>query len=116
MSNDLIDVPLWDAAKWQGIVFSYAEEQVPFVALIFLNGDAALRIFADWIRKLGKEDVDDVLRLAFIEGNIPGREPGYSVTIGPHNKNVIATAKGRGEETAWSVSRSGPSSEQGNTT
>jgi len=77
-----IDVELWDAAKWSGAYFLWQADRPPVLGLAFKNEGAARRIFEGWLDRYGDHDEDEELRIAVIEGNIPGEEPGYSMHIG----------------------------------
>jgi hypothetical protein len=65
----------------------------PGIALLFKNENAGRRIFAGLIKRLGKKDTDDLLRVSIIEGDIPGEDPGYTVYIGVDMINYEAWVK-----------------------
>jgi hypothetical protein len=96
-----INIPLWDQAKWQAIGFWQKEkDSIPILGLTFLNGEPAIKIFEEWHSRYGDWDRYDELRVAIIEGDIPGEAPGYSVTIGVDHKSVIERYKMAGLEVA----------------
>lgn len=90
MNKPVIDVPLWDEARWTGVGFGYHPKRIPFVALVFGNGDAGIRIFADWRQRFGEADEHNVLRVAFIDADIPGEDAGYTVHIGPNDQGLVS--------------------------
>lgn len=86
---DLIDVSLWDRAGWKGLVFGYSEGGPPLIALAFTNSAAGKQIFQGLRAITGPVDKDELIRIAIIEGDIPGEEPGYSVHIGPNLDKLV---------------------------
>jgi hypothetical protein len=98
MDQQLINIPLWDKARWKAVGFGYDPSRIPFVALVFTDGDAGIKIFNEWREVLGEVDDHDALRIAFIEGAIPGEEPGYTVHIGMNPEGMIQAAKTAGKD------------------
>lgn len=76
-----IDVTLWGPAKWSGIFYAHDNVHPPYLALLFTEERAARKIFAQWHERLGRTDRYEELRIAIVEGDISGEEPGYSVHI-----------------------------------
>jgi len=98
--QSFIDPPTWDAAGWYGTGFLTAPDHSvpPAVVLMFGDGNAARRIFEDLRKRVGAEDEYEELRIAIVEGDIPGEEPGYSVHIGSHIEHILRRAKAEGHE------------------
>lgn len=98
--QSFIDVPTWDAAGWKGTYFVYAPDlsEPPTMGLMYGNGAAARRIFEGLRKRLGVRDPYEELRISIIEGDIPGQEAGYSVTIGSNIENVVRRARANGHE------------------
>ncbi len=94
----LIDIPLWDRAQWRAAAFDWgaSSESIPAVGLVFLNGPAGAEIFKQWRAFLGPEDEHELIRLSIIEGDIPGKEPGYTIHIGPNSDRWIEHAREQG--------------------
>jgi hypothetical protein len=88
-TEQLIDVALWDRAKWKGTVFGARADGPPLLALAYENGDAGREIFRGLQARLGVVDQDELLRIAVIEGDIPGREPGYTIHIHPRIETLV---------------------------
>jgi hypothetical protein len=84
-----IDIDLWDKAEWKGTVFLLSETVPPILGIAFSHSTAAQKIFEGWQRRYGKRDEFEELRISFIEGEIPGRDPGYTVHIGVDLDNSI---------------------------
>lgn len=71
-TRSLIDVPLWNAAKWRGVaVMKLSPVGLPILALMFENSDAGYRIFEAWRERLGSEDEASEL-LVTIVTDLPG--------------------------------------------
>jgi len=64
----IIEDHIWDDAGWQGIAYLVHPEQPPIVALMFTNEEKAKAIFNNWIGLIGREDKDDTIRVAVIQG------------------------------------------------
>lgn len=86
-----IDIETWDKAIWRGAAFFIdpTGEGIPYFLLPFANEKAAKKIFSDWKSMYGEEDENDEIRVALIEGDIPGMETGYSIHIAPNIDRVI---------------------------
>ena len=78
-----IDIPLWDRAKWRGILFLWAPGVPPTLAIAFEDGESGHAIFRTWKERWGNEDMHDELRLAVVTG-VSNRHPAtYAVVVGP---------------------------------
>lgn len=77
----LFDATSWSRAGWTGIAWAVPGD-LPVMALLFTDRDAARSIFAGWQRTLGDVDHRDLLRVAVLEGELPGMPPGYTVHLG----------------------------------
>jgi hypothetical protein len=66
----LIDMPLWDRAKWKGVLYIWPLELdlEPWLALGFEDDVAARAIFAGWRVKLGEIDKEDRIRISILTG------------------------------------------------
>lgn len=83
-----INVELWDKAKWRGTFYFYHPDRIPVFGLGFKNESAAREIFKGWHRRYGERDEYEELRVAVIEGDIKGEDPGYTVHVGTNWKQV----------------------------
>lgn len=77
----LIDIPLWDQAKWQAIGYICAEGAVPILALVFKNPNPANQIFVEWREILGEVDKENKLRISIITGVSKEHPLNYKVII-----------------------------------
>lgn len=81
-----IDLESWDKAVWRGAAFYLdpTNQTPPCLILPYRSEVYAKKIFKDWIAIYGKVDKYDELRVAIIEGDIPGEDKGYTIHIS-HN-------------------------------
>lgn len=80
----LIDVPIWDKAKWCGTFFMFYPEAnfPPCLGLMFEDEKSARKIFKGWLDRLGKRDDRDELRLSIITGVDKNNPAHYRVHVG----------------------------------
>src|SRR5215831_19415244 len=89
--EQLIDPALWDAAKWKAVAFGAQAGKPPLMAFIFANINAGRQIFAKWREAIGGDiDKEEMIRIAIIEGDIPGEPAGYTGHVTPQKEQVIA--------------------------
>jgi hypothetical protein len=77
----LIDIPLWDRAKWRAAAYGYTSH-APFMALGFRDADAARQIFLGLRRRVGTVDEDELIRISLIRGIRREAPAAYMVLIG----------------------------------
>lgn len=84
----LINMSLWDKARWKATAYVDipAPNQPPFMALGFADAEAGKAIFDEWLRKIGKIDSGEQLRVSIITGVDRNRPFSYSVVIGANPK------------------------------
>ena len=94
----LIDVDRWNQAQWKGTVYITADDPkfVPAIGILFTDGNAGRQIFQKWREDLCERDTDELLRLAIIEGPMPGKDEGYTVHVALNLEKVEARAKALG--------------------
>jgi len=87
-----IDLESWNKAHWRGAAFlmDIKNEEPPCLLLPYSHEYYAKKIFKDWISIYGSEDKYDEIRIAIIEGDIPGEETGYTIHI---TANIDQAAK-----------------------
>jgi|GEM_PF-1580670 len=90
--KSVIDDDLWDQAHWVATAFSFLpiEGGIPAMALAFEHEGPAVKIFQQWHSSFGNEDTDERVRIAIIEGEIPGQADGYTVHL-TTNPTYLAT-------------------------
>lgn len=104
----VIDPAAWDRASWKGTVFGWPVDGSgpPFLGLFFENIEAGSQIFKTWRRVLGTSDNREIIRIAIIEGEIPDKDPGYTVHIGTNFDSVSkAASPGEGPSLILMTSR-----------
>lgn len=80
----IIDVPLWDAAKWMGVGYAVYRDQPPMMILLFTNPDAARTIGHRWLKELGSSDEAKRLQISIVTGVVSSEPYTYRVLVGPH--------------------------------
>jgi hypothetical protein len=68
--DDLINIPLWEQAKWKGMMFMVAYEPnvPPILAPVFSNKTACINIFKKWISNFSNFDSKNNIRCCVIKG------------------------------------------------
>lgn len=94
--TSVIDLETWDKAVWRGAGFILDQTPVPTLLLLFLNEKYAIQIFKDWISNIGKDDKNDNIRIALVEGDVIGEASGYYVVIGNNLYEVFKRAEKNG--------------------
>jgi len=99
--HSFIDIETWNKAGWFAAAWAKSPDGgLPLMGCAFKDAKAGWKIFEDLQGRLGNEDTNELLRIAVIEGDIPGKDnPGYSVHIGSHYEHVMARAKADGTAT-----------------
>ena len=73
--ESVIDVPLWDRARWSGVGYGLlGPEGPPFLGLIFEDRHAASTIFERWRERFGEEDGSEQLYIGIVQ-DIPKKAP-----------------------------------------
>lgn len=91
-----INIELWDRARWSGAILMWAPEKPPVLGLAFQNESAGRKIFEEWRSRYGERDVYEELRVAIVEGDIPGADPGYSIHIGTDPEAAVRRFRAAG--------------------
>ena len=77
--------------------------------LPFINEKYAIKIFEDWIATVGKDDKNEDIRIALVEGDVPGEAAGYYVVVGNNIDEAVKRAEASGssihELVVFNVSR-----------
>lgn len=75
--------PLWQEAYWLATTYQFhpLSEAPPIVGFVFADIDKGVQLFRTWIDDWGNVDGEDEIRLAIIEGDVPGLEHGYSIHL-----------------------------------
>jgi len=81
--ESIINVPVWDRARWRGLGFFIARDGLPVLSLMFTGAAAASTIWREWYARFGAEDVVRRLRLSIITDVRPNDPFSYRVVVGP---------------------------------
>ncbi|HOV27940.1 MAG TPA: hypothetical protein PK566_16480 [Pseudobacteroides sp.] len=85
----VINIPLWDKAKWKGMMFALSlDYRPPILAPVFTDINAGIAIFKEWISLVGKADEKDIIRVGLIKG-INKNFPHHYKAIFTANTNVL---------------------------
>ncbi|NKJ92837.1 hypothetical protein GFM14_14725 [Rhizobium leguminosarum bv. viciae] len=91
--DPIVKMRLWKSAYWSGVLFGDDEESgLPCLCLLFNDRDIGRQIFEEWLSSLGREDLDDKIRVALIKGVDRRNEAFYRMHV---RQNESATAKSR---------------------
>lgn len=83
-----IDLTLWGPAEWKGVFYVCDPVHPPWLGLLFKNEEPARKIFEQWHQRFGRNDAYEEMRVSVVEGDIPGRDPGYTVYISANIDNI----------------------------
>jgi len=85
VAKQFCNSPLWREALWAATTFRWhpTGEAPPVMGLLFADWRKGVNLFRTWTDEFGNADEHDDIRVAIIEGNIPGQAPGYAVRISP---------------------------------
>lgn len=97
--TSMIDIEAWNKAVWRGAGFALGYMPLPALLLPFVNEKYAIKIFEDWIKIIGRDDKKEDIRIALVEGDVPGETSGYYVVVG----NNIDEAMKRAEKGGFSA-------------
>lgn len=65
--HSVIDVHLWDRAGWMGAAYGVVDPKAPpFMALLFKNREAAVRIFERWRERFGSADKEEEIHIGVV--------------------------------------------------
>lgn len=82
--SSIIDVDLWNEAKWSGMAFvsDPSLQNPPIACFMFANEEAGEKIFQNLKKDFGHIDSQEEIRLCFIEGISPRAPRDYKVHLG----------------------------------
>lgn len=84
--SSIIDVHLWDEAKWIGFGF-FIDGNGLGVFIGYTHIDVGKKIFADWIMRFGRSDLEEKIRITIIKGVDKNNPYWYRVHISADVKN-----------------------------
>ena len=94
---NLINVDQWNKAKWRGVGYVFGGGVLPGIVVAVENLVPGQKLFRDLRARIGDEDTKKLLRVCFVEGDIPGEDPGYTVVIGTDVDNILSDLQSKGQ-------------------
>jgi hypothetical protein len=94
--DDLINIPLWDRAKWKGMLFPTPHEPnvPPILAPVFSDKTSGIAIFKAWISAFGDLDSENKISCCLIKGVDKDNPTFYKFAFSPNmNKAYLSNAK-----------------------
>ena len=87
----VLNQPLWDAAGWKGLAFTFARnpDDVPEIHFLFQDIEAGRKIFRGWLRRFGTVDHDDTIGLTMITGVDRDHPDWYRLAVGCREADVL---------------------------
>ena len=82
--TDIINIPLWDVSAWCGALYLLHPNRLPVLSLMFRN-DSGLKIFDEWIKKYGTDDVENAIGIRIIKGIDAEHPCWYRIGIGANS-------------------------------
>lgn len=88
--HSVINMPLWEKAKWGAMAYATAPNKPPFFVLGFTNSDAGKAIFKGWQSRFGKSDEEEYIRVSIIRGIDETQPYSYRVMISVNPKLAMS--------------------------
>ena len=90
----VLNLPLWDAARWKGLAYTFAcsPDDVPEMHFLFRDIEAGLKIFRGWLRRFGAGDSDDTIGLTLVTGVDRDHPDWYRLAVGYRNADMLASS------------------------
>lgn len=89
-----IDVEKWNAARWDAAMFMYApgddKHYPPVLGLAFKHRGPARSIFEGLIKRFGKDDLENALRIVIVRGISAKKPKAYGVIVGANMDKMAA--------------------------
>ena len=87
----VLNLPLWDAARWKGLAYTFAHEpdDLPELHFLFEDIEAGRKIFRGWLRRFGTADNDDTIGLTLVTGVNRDHPDWYRLAVGYRDADVL---------------------------
>jgi len=84
--DDLINIPLWDKAKWKGMMYLFSPKPnvPPILAPIFSDKSACIAIFKKWLSDFGSLDSENKISCCLIKGIDKDNPTFYKFAFSPN--------------------------------
>ncbi len=87
-----IDIKKWDAARWDAVMFivvpSDDKQYPPILGLSYKNREPARSIFEGFIKRFGKDDLENALCITIVRGVSAKNPLAYGVIVGPNMEKM----------------------------
>ncbi|WP_316193011.1 hypothetical protein [Bradyrhizobium sp. SZCCHNRI1029] len=81
--SSIIDINLWNKARWRGTAFfHYGPPYPPLLGIMYTDKEAGRQIFEAWRKRFGSFDEDDQIRIAILTGVDKSNPYAYRVIVG----------------------------------
>ena len=99
-ASTFLSAESWGRAFWIATTFRWhpGGAAPPIMGLVFADAEAGRALFREWAAACDHRDELEELRVAVVEGDIPGMEPGYSVHLCPDPEALMIRAAAEGRE------------------
>jgi hypothetical protein len=94
---NIIDADQWNEAKWRGVGYFFGGGKPPGIVVAMENLISGQKLFRGLIARIGRDDPKDLLRVAFVEGDILGEDPGYTVVVGTDMDHMLSDLLSEGQ-------------------
>ena len=87
----VLNLPLWDAAQWKGLGFTFARypDDLPEMHFLFDDIEAGRKIFRGWLKRFGTVDRDDTIGLTLVTGVDRDHPDWYRLAVGYRDADVL---------------------------
>ena len=87
----VLNLPLWDAAQWKGLGYTFARypDDVPEMHFLFDDIEAGRKIFRGWLKRFGTVDRDDTIGLTLVTGVDRDHPDWYRLAVGYRDADVL---------------------------
>lgn len=87
----VLNLPLWDKARWSGLAYTFERNatDVPEMHFLFEDLDAGLKIFRGWLKRFGAVDRADTIGLTLVTGVDRDHPDKYLLAVGYRDADVL---------------------------
>ena len=87
----VLNLPLWDAARWSGLAYTFARDavDVPEIRFLFEDIEAGRKIFRGWLKRFGEVDRDDTIGLTLVTGVDRDHPDWYRLVVGYRDADIL---------------------------
>lgn len=90
-THTIINMELWDKAKWKGFGFTFDPQNGIGVFLAFENANYAKKIFDEWRNKIGNIDKEELINITIIKGINKEHPYWYKVAVSINEKVILVS-------------------------